>query len=127
VNDCVLQCVAGCCSVLRCVAVRCSALQCVAVCCSVLQCVAVCGSVLQYVAVCCSVLQCVGVCCSVQQCTIDNESPKHISTLHLLPWKTIIVSMKKLTKMQRAMCCSRVPSGVATFHGLHALLGFFAE
>ena len=31
-------------------------LQCVAVCCSVLQCVAVCCSVLQYVAVCCSVL-----------------------------------------------------------------------
>ena len=63
-------------------------LQCVAVCCSVLQCVAVCCSVfaacygsmimrhgqfsmyiincvLQCVAVCCSVLQCVAVCCSV--------------------------------------------------------------
>ena len=51
---CVLQCVAGCCSVLQCVAVCCSVLQCVAVCCSVLQCVAVCCSVLQCVAVCCS-------------------------------------------------------------------------
>ena len=34
----------------------------------VLQCVAVCCSVLQYVAECCSVLQCVVVCCSVLQC-----------------------------------------------------------
>ena len=56
-RECVLQCVAVCCSVLQCVAVCCSVLQCVAVCCSVLQCVAVCCSVLQCVAVCCSVLQ----------------------------------------------------------------------
>ena len=35
--QCVLQCVAVCCSVLQCVAVCCSVLQCVAVCCSVLQ------------------------------------------------------------------------------------------
>ena len=44
----VLQCV------LQCVAVCCSVLQCVAVCCSVLQCVAVCGSALQFVAACCN-------------------------------------------------------------------------
>jgi len=47
-SDCVLQCVAVCCSVLQ--------LQRVAVCCSVLQCVAVRCSILQCVAVCCSVL-----------------------------------------------------------------------
>jgi len=37
-RDCVVACVAVCCSVLQCVAVCCSVLQCVAVCCSVLQC-----------------------------------------------------------------------------------------
>jgi len=37
VLECVLQCVAVCCSVLQCVAVCCSVLQCVAVCCSMLQ------------------------------------------------------------------------------------------
>jgi len=51
-EDCVLQCVAVCCSVLQCVAVCCCLMRyskgrlCVAVCCSVLQCVAVCCSVL---------------------------------------------------------------------------------
>ena len=103
----VLQCVAGCCST--------SGLQCVELCCSVLQCGVVC----------CGVLQCVAVCCSVLQCTIDNESPKHISTLHLLPWKTIIVSMKKESKMQRAVCCSRVPIGVATFQKAPCIVRFF--
>ena len=43
-EECVLQCVAVCCSILQCVAVCCSVLQCVAVCCCELQCVAVCCS-----------------------------------------------------------------------------------
>ena len=48
---------------------RCSVLQCV------VQCVAVCCSVLQCVAVCCSVLQCVEVCCSVlRTCAHINSS-----------------------------------------------------
>ena len=61
--QCVLQCVAVCCSVIEgwsliqrlAIYVMCMC----SVCCSVLQCVAVCCSV------CCSVLQCVAVCCSV--------------------------------------------------------------
>ena len=82
---CVLQCVAGCCSVVQCVAVCCSVLQCVAVCgsvllctagsppmspvcCNVLPCAAVCCRVLQCVAVCCRVLPCAAVCCSAAQC-----------------------------------------------------------
>ena len=67
--QCVLQCIAVCCSVLQCAAVCCGvlarkggALLAVRVAVCVLQ------SVLQCVAVCCSVLQCVAVCCCVLQC-----------------------------------------------------------
>jgi len=49
---CVLQGVAGCCSVLLCVAVCCCVLQCVSMCCNVWQHVAV------GLTVCCSVVQC---------------------------------------------------------------------
>ena len=68
-GECVLQCVAVCCSVLQCVAVCCSvftrSVACVAVCCSVLPCIAVYCNMLQSVAVCCSVMQCVAASCSV--------------------------------------------------------------
>ena len=62
--------------VLQCV------LQCVAVCCSVLQCVAVCCGVLQCVAVCCSELQCVAVCCSVFS---DPTAPLVLTDIQIGP------------------------------------------
>jgi len=57
VSKCVLQGVAGCCSVLSCERPTQKSRQ------SVLQCVTVCCSVLQCVAGCCGVLQCVAGCC----------------------------------------------------------------
>jgi len=63
-RECVLQCVAVCCSVLQCVAVCCCVLLCVAVRCCLLQCVAVC----------CRVLQCVAVCCGRMQPMPDRET-----------------------------------------------------
>ena len=50
-------------------------LQCVAVCCSVLQCVAVCCSVLQCVTMFYSVLRSVSVCCGMLQHTRSTEPP----------------------------------------------------
>ena len=52
-------------------------LQCVAVCCSVVQYVVVYCSGLQYVVVCCSGLQCFAVCCSTP---IDSEVSYQLST-----------------------------------------------
>jgi len=58
----------GCWSVLECVGVCCSVLQCVALCCSGVQCGAVRCSASQWGAVWCSALQCGAVCCSALQC-----------------------------------------------------------
>jgi len=84
--QCLLQCVAVCCSVLQCVAVCCSVLcgsrdethirTCPQV--SVFQLVAVCCSVVQCVAVCCNLLQCLKACCSVSQCVAVCRRPPQI-------------------------------------------------
>ena len=56
-------------------------LQCVAVCCSVLQCVAVCYSVLQYVAVCCGMLQYVAQKKQLDGCTVFSSKKSKSCTL----------------------------------------------
>ena len=60
-------------SVLQCV------LQCIAVCCSVLQCVAVCCSVLQYVAVCCGHIHVCGMWAST---CVTGSTHMYVSATH---------------------------------------------
>jgi len=119
--QCVLQCVAVCCSVLQCVAVCCSVLQCVALCCisqaaprwllPISMCAAVCCSVLQCVAVCCSVLQCVALWCISQVATKTSGTRGEWGTLYLRICAVIFACRKD----------SSCPLQMSHFHGVYCV------
>jgi len=94
-SECVLQCVAVCCSEIQCL----SLLQCVVHCVVLLQFVAVwsqCPRLSQWThcqIVCCSVLQCVAVCCRVLQCGLITPMVTMAScsefVLHAVCWSEL--------------------------------------
>ena len=109
-------------------ATHCNTLQHSATHCNTLQHTTTHYSTLQRTATHCNTLQHTATYCNsrdTKESCYTNQIVSHLCTVSLFT-KNHDATRKKI-KMRRAVCCLRVPSGVATFHRLHALSGFFGE
>ena len=109
-------------------ATHCDTLQHTATLCNTLQHFTTHYNTLQHTATHCNTLQHTATRCNsrdTKETCHKNQIVTHLCTVSLFT-KNHDATRKKI-KMRRAVCCLRVPSGVATFHRLHALSGFFGE